>query len=764
MAPQLFPEGNVIKELESVVDTDAWLLQRMPGAFAEAFSEASYPIVRHRNACQIATSVLRSVRDPLTDVPHDDDFGHLLVAEDIKRMNISDDTREHSRFFGKSSGAMLVHTAIELKNEFTGGNDDDMRRRILGSIREEFWILRPWERDVDVVPKASFVFPEDGLMTALVDLYFTKVNLILPLLHRPSFERSITEGLHLQDDGFGANVLLVCAVASRFSDDPRVFLDGTDSLHSAGWKWYLQVKQIRKSLLAPPTLYDLQFYCLSVMFLQGSSAPQSCWALVGMGIRLAQDVGAHRRNNGKSTITMEEELWKRGFWVLISMDRMISSALGRPCAIQDEDFDVDFPIECDDEYWENSDPSKRFKQPPNKPSYITGFVLLIKLNQVLTIILRTVYSINKSKIKLGFVGPQWEQHIVSELDSALNHWVDAVPDHRALLSLFWMMISLIHIVDVHRRRGVIGVPQIQFAIFTAGIVLLLNIWGGKRAGLSTDPIKEMADVHKCMQALRKCEVRWHPTGRLSDIMYQLASVGELPLPDPSPPPSNKRDRDAEDSPASSSAHASDSPGFTASEPRTIAGSRRVQSHAQLHPSQVDQQTPLPLPLYSNELGRSPMDQPPLSLQVRKQSAPSQQGLMSTFWDIPINPSGGANPSTSAHSQSNPSAGGFPFSEDFYNQMGLGFDGSFVQSTTPAPTQASYVAGNAGGTVPVQPQSMVAGNGVYGGAGALNPLLDSDTVAMWSNAPTGFELDDWGTYLTNVSELTHGMYHPPAGGS
>lgn len=30
---------------------------------------------------------------------------------------------------------------------------------------------------------------------------------------------------------------------------------------------------------------------------------------------------------------------------------------------------------------------------------------------------------------LGFVGPEWEQNIVSELDSALNKWVDSVPDH-----------------------------------------------------------------------------------------------------------------------------------------------------------------------------------------------------------------------------------------------------------------------------------------------------------------------------------------------
>lgn len=57
-------------------------------------------------------------------------------------------------------------------------------------------------------------------------------------------------------------------------------------------------------------------------------------------------------------------------------------------------------------------------------------------------------------------------------------------------------------------------PQVQMAVFTSGIVLLLSIWGGKKSGLSTDPSKEMADVHKCMAVLKGCEGRWHSAGRL----------------------------------------------------------------------------------------------------------------------------------------------------------------------------------------------------------------------------------------------------------
>ena len=39
----------------------------------------------------------------------------------------------------------------------------------------------------------------------------------------------------------------------------------------------------------------------------------------------------------------------------------------------------------------------------------------LKLGQILAFALRTIYTINKSKVLLGFVGEQWEQHIVAEL-------------------------------------------------------------------------------------------------------------------------------------------------------------------------------------------------------------------------------------------------------------------------------------------------------------------------------------------------------------
>lgn len=106
-------------------------------------------------------------------------------------------------------------------------------------------------------------FPEEDLMFALIDLYFAHMNLFLPLLHQPTFERSVAEGLHLTNEMFALNLLLVCAVGSRYSNDPRVLLENTTSWHSCGWKWFSQVPMVKQVPVEAASLYEIQFYCVS---------------------------------------------------------------------------------------------------------------------------------------------------------------------------------------------------------------------------------------------------------------------------------------------------------------------------------------------------------------------------------------------------------------------------------------------------------------------------------------------------------------------
>jgi hypothetical protein len=98
---------------------------------------------------------------------------------------------------------------------------------------------------------------------------------MMPLLHRPTFMNAFNDGLHLRDDKFGALVLLVCATASRYSNDPRTLLEGGDHSHSAGWKWFTQVEPFSSAVLSGTELYDLQIIAVSVPLLT-RLAPNSC--------------------------------------------------------------------------------------------------------------------------------------------------------------------------------------------------------------------------------------------------------------------------------------------------------------------------------------------------------------------------------------------------------------------------------------------------------------------------------------------------------
>ncbi|KAJ7878182.1 hypothetical protein B0H14DRAFT_3435749 [Mycena olivaceomarginata] len=69
-----------------------------------------------------------------------------------------------------------------------------------------------------------------------------------------------------------------------------------------------------------------------------------------------------------------------------------------------------------------------------------------------------------------------------------------------------------------------------------GIILLLNVWSGKRTGLLLDSSREIANVHKCMEVVRLCEHRWQLADLFWDILWELASVGQLPLVNPTSNP------------------------------------------------------------------------------------------------------------------------------------------------------------------------------------------------------------------------------------
>ncbi|KAJ4483342.1 fungal-specific transcription factor domain-containing protein [Lentinula aciculospora] len=367
----------------------------------------------------------------------------------------------YDRFHGQSSYIKLVDATRKLRHAHIMAQKDVLSNssdsnasttspspEIPNALRRlEYWRTPKWELvyeglHVDSPKLLNSVlgqFPDPNLAEELIKHYFLHVNPQLCLLNKKIFYRQWREHLHERDIWFCALLMCIFALGSRWSNDPRVLFPDHTKLGShgldwtkAGWDYFnvaIYIHRARRSLLCTATLFEVQTFSLLAWFLRGTPDYAAGGILVTVGIRKAQDVGAHRKAVYKPFPTVDEELWKRAFWLLIILDRTGSANLGRPCSLGEEDYDLDLPLEVDDEYWETDGPTSAFKQPNRLPSRVAAFNAWIGITQIVGFTLRTLYALDSKKILLGHQTLPGPEILVNQLNAALDEWLEFVPEH-----------------------------------------------------------------------------------------------------------------------------------------------------------------------------------------------------------------------------------------------------------------------------------------------------------------------------------------------
>ncbi|KAF7365374.1 Fungal-trans domain-containing protein [Mycena venus] len=318
---------------------------------------------------------------------------------------------------------------------------------------------------------------------------------------------------------------------------------------SAGWKFADQIWILRRQF--EPSIHQVQMYCMLVLYSHALSTPQVSWLYLGLGIRFLQQRGEHRRKLEGRKHCHEDELWNRAFWSFVVLDRHMSAFLGRPMAFHVEEYDVEPPLEVDDEYWDHG-----FTQPPNQPSQLSYFVANLRINEIMGDVMRRLYGSKKSKILMGWDGPDWEPRTVAELDSAVNNFEGSIPTHlrwnpenpphgtffdqSATLHITYNYVriaihrqyiqkatvlaapslsicagaarAVLHTADAWlRKRQVLPLPNVVNPVFVSGIILVLNMLATKRAGLALDKKNKDFDlVATAMEILKFSETRLQP--------------------------------------------------------------------------------------------------------------------------------------------------------------------------------------------------------------------------------------------------------------
>lgn len=277
-----------------------------------------------------------------------------------------------------------------------------------------------------------------------------------------------------------------------------------------------------------------------------------------------------------------------------------------------------------------------------------------------------------------------------------------------------------------------------------------------------------------------------------DVLYELASVGALPLPQASPQGGTKRERDSDNA-----TPASRSSSMSKDSHRTIAGSRRItrethsHSHSQPQPQHPNQPQPQPsqsqsqsqpqpsqsynLPVYSNDLGRLPLHGQ-VNFQADGCPGSSHPGSThsSNTWFSSLS-SGTQQPAYPTPTPAPAPITGHNFTHgDAYSIDNLFLDQISSPFGDLSAQPAHPPAGSQSGTNELQAFMDMSMPMVH--TNEMNGMLDTDpdTIAMWSSAPTGFgcvfsvlacaifvlslvdsrggllRINDWGAYLSSVS--------------
>ncbi|KAF7298749.1 Fungal-trans domain-containing protein [Mycena indigotica] len=511
-------------------------------------------------------------------IDSDDDDGVLLDEKVPYRLRQLARNVATDRFYGRSSSINFVKALIQAKVDATGQNIPPQ----IQWARPQFWGVKHWEVPFEIyVPQ---IFPEPDLFDSLVKLYFLHVNPVVSLLHAPTFHRAVSAGLHLVDQKFGSVVLAVCAIGAKLSDDPRVLLEETGDLGSAGWRWWSQVRAIPTSFVTCATLYELQLISLASLYLGASSTPEVCWTTVGAGLRMATDVGAHKkmRSNGD---TVHAELYKRVFWLLLCSDAVMSTLLGRPRGACWTHVDLDYPVPMEGEdpivrpyntsliklldiqsqihnaihgtkdlqrrqqmvaglEWVLSLAFASAKRHGTALHSINGSILYpktamrwdpsqpnpIRMNQSAT--LYTLYYVCCSPSPVASAQIHLHRPFIQPKSPSLS--ANSFPS----LTICWNAArSCGHVMEIQCKNGpgLLWLPHVSSAMFDSATVLLMCGFSRSRATVDEN-------ILRCLNVLRTYEPRWQTAGRLVDILEGMLEVGKMPA-------SLKRSRDGDEEPS-----------------------------------------------------------------------------------------------------------------------------------------------------------------------------------------------------------------------
>ncbi|RDW71640.1 hypothetical protein BP6252_08203 [Coleophoma cylindrospora] len=370
-------------------------------------------------------------------------------------------------------------------------------------------------------------FPDDKSGERLLTAYFHGLHPKYPFLSRAEIW-NLHHGRHelsrrggnsvAQEDEFGQfKLFMVYAIGSMLLQPREDFLVTSPEVYYMAA--LARISAVRKS----SPIHSVEAMVLLVIYHLRSRFGQGIWFMIGLAMRTCIDMGLHRRKHSISATTssFSDQMQRRIFWTVYSLECIVAVTLGRPMSIRETDINIEFPYDVPDSA---SDPlSAHLAQVPGKNTTLSLAIALYHLRVIESRIHHSVYQISVPQEQLlSQMAPFYE-----ELENWRNVWASRFkgPEstypllhyNRALWLLTQIFLPLLPPKDIFAQRCIRAAGDICQAhkifcqsttygesflavhtVFVAGITLLYHHWKTKETAWSASMSN---DIRACSLVL-----------------------------------------------------------------------------------------------------------------------------------------------------------------------------------------------------------------------------------------------------------------------
>ncbi|KAI9877955.1 MAG: hypothetical protein M1830_002362 [Pleopsidium flavum] len=189
--------------------------------------------------------------------------------------------------------------------------------------------------------------PPKPVADHLLRQYYSSVQLIIPVLHWPSFSHEY-ETVYRNGTLHGVPPVW-CSVLYNVFACGCLHTAGSSNSRLVEGKTYLEASRMLTDLWTDEfTMDHARSALLTSIFLTEMNMKSAAWVWLGSALRISQDIGLHNEIGPWPVI--EGETRRRIWWAIYIWDRLLSLELGRPVMINDQDCNVDLPSPVDDHF------------------------------------------------------------------------------------------------------------------------------------------------------------------------------------------------------------------------------------------------------------------------------------------------------------------------------------------------------------------------------------------------------------------------------